>query len=98
MRNDLERPFDSIESALEFMTLLEAVVSEASDEVREKLDAAKTERYSNGLHLALYKLSQLSSHVHKSRRILNDLTLIRGVLTGDGTTAATEALATHTSA
>ena len=37
-----------------------------------------------GLNLALYKMNQLTFHVHKSRRILNDLTLIRGVLVGDG--------------
>ncbi len=84
MRDELARPFESIESALEFMVLLEAVISDASDEIRGKLDNAATERYTNGLNLALYKINQLSFHVQKSRRILNDLTLIRSVLVGDG--------------
>ncbi len=84
MRDELVRPFDSIESALEFMVVLEKVISDASDELRVKLDNAATERYTNGLNLALYKMNQLSSHVQKSRRILNDLTLIRSVLVGDG--------------
>jgi hypothetical protein len=84
MRDELVGPFDSIESALEFMVVLEKVISDASDELRGKLDTATTERYTNGLNLALYKMKQLSSHVQKSRRILNDLTLIRSVLVGDG--------------
>lgn len=84
MRDELVGPFDSIESALEFMVVLEKVISDASEELREKLDTAATERYTNGLNLALYKMKQLSSHVQKSRRILNDLTLIRSVLVGDG--------------
>lgn len=84
MPDELAGPFDSIESALEFMVVLEKVIADASDELQEKLDEATTERYTNGLNLALYKIKQLSSHVQKSRRILNDLTLIRGVLVGDG--------------
>ena len=84
MRDEIIRPFESIESALEFMVLLESVISDASEEIRGKLDHAATERYTNGLNLALYKINQLSFHVQKSRRILNDLTLIRSVLVGEG--------------
>ena len=84
MRDEVVRPFESIESALEFMVLLETVIADASQELQDKLKEASTERYVNGLNLALYKIGQLSSHVQKSRRILNDLTLLRGVLLGDG--------------
>lgn len=84
MHDEFVKPFDSIESALEFMTLLEGVISDVSEELRETAEKAATERYKNGLNLALYKMNQLTFHVHKSRRILNDLTLIRGVLVGDG--------------
>ncbi len=80
MRDEVVRPFESIESALEFMVLLEGMITEVSDELRERVEQSNTERYRNGLNLALYKIHQLSFHVQKSRRILNDLTLIRGVL------------------
>ena len=84
MPDDIRRPFDSIESALEFMVLLESVISETTKQLEETLEDATTERYGNGIRLALFKINQLSTHVGKSRRILNDLALIRGVLIGDG--------------
>lgn len=62
------------------MVLLEGVIVEATKELEETLEEATTERYGNGVRLALYKINQLSSHVAKSRRILNDLGLIRSVL------------------
>jgi hypothetical protein len=78
------RPFDSIESALDFIILLESVIGEVIRELDMRRAASGSERYSNGLNLALYKLDQLSFHVKKSRRILNDLRLIRTVLVGYG--------------
>ena len=86
MRDRVVRPFESIESALEFMALLEGVIHDASSELRGELSSAETERYKNGLNLALYKIEQLAGHVQKSRRLLNDLSLIRGVLTAEGVT------------
>jgi hypothetical protein len=80
MERDLTRPFETIECALEFMTLLDGVVVEVSADLQAKLQVSVTERYKNGLTLASYKVQQLSSHVQKSRRILNDLALIRRVL------------------
>jgi hypothetical protein len=82
MTAEIVRPFETIESALEFMVLLESVIKDASEELETSLEKATTERYGNGIRLALYKTGQLLSHVQKSRRILNDLTLIRGVLVG----------------
>lgn len=84
VRDDLARTFESIENALEFIVLLESVIADANCELESRREQAKSSRYINGLNLALYKIHQLSSHVQKSRRILNDLTLIRSVLTGDG--------------
>jgi hypothetical protein len=79
MRDELH-PFESIESALEFMVLLESVIAETNEELQEILSQSTSERHANGVRLALFKISQLSSNVSASRRILNDLTLIRGVL------------------
>jgi hypothetical protein len=77
------RPFDSIESAHEFVALLEESIEDAVLEVKDHIQTAKTERdqrRSEALTLAMYKMSQLSSHMHKSRRILNDLRTIRRLL------------------
>jgi hypothetical protein len=76
-------PFDSIESAHEFVALLEESIEEAVREVKEHIQTAKTaqdERRAEALTLAIYKMSQLSVHMHKSRRILNDLRTIRRLL------------------
>lgn len=78
------RPFESIESALEFMVLLEEEIAGASKELHETLDGTGNRRHAEALNLALYKMHQLSFHTQKSRRILNDLRLIRSVLVGEG--------------
>ncbi|HLH01257.1 MAG TPA: hypothetical protein VKX25_00680 [Bryobacteraceae bacterium] len=83
MSKELQRPFDSIESALEFMELLEGTIHEASAELEEQRQQAANERTASGLSLAVYKTRQLALHVQKSRRILNDLALIRGALLGE---------------
>ena len=78
-----EQPFHSIESAHEFMVLLEDAIAEAQGELQTLLhDASNTsnERRKQALHLALFKISQLETHARKSRRILNDLGLIRSLL------------------
>jgi hypothetical protein len=66
------------------MVLLEEEIASASRELHEMLDESSQRRQAEALNLALYKMHQLSFHTQKSRRILNDLRLIRTVLTGDG--------------
>lgn len=83
MADPISRPFESIESALEFMGLLENEISEASGELREMMQEDGGERFGEALNLALYKMHQLSSQVQRSRRLLNDLKLIRHVLMGE---------------
>ena len=83
MDDAAEQPFQSIESAHEFMTVLENVIADAQRELETLLaDAnnASDDRRTEALRLALFKISQLETHTHKSRRILNDLGLIRSVL------------------
>jgi hypothetical protein len=91
MSTDITRPFESIESAHEFVSLLEESIEEAAAEVREHLQQARAlaesvvhtenaERQARALNLALYKLTQLSTQMHKSRRALNDLRTIRRLL------------------
>jgi hypothetical protein len=84
MGDEVTRPFESIESALEFMVLLEEEIAGASRELHEMLDETSHRRHAEALNLALYKMHQLTFHTQKSRRILNDLRLIRTVLVGEG--------------
>ncbi len=82
MRNDAARPFDSIESTLEYMILLEATIADASREIEEGMEHSRDPRSAQGWALAQYKMRQLLFHTQKSRRLLNDLRLIRGVMIG----------------
>jgi len=83
MNAELTKPFESIESAHEFIALLEESIQEAADDIRGHLREAETardERQVRALNLALYKLTQLAMQMHKSRRALNDLRSIRRLL------------------
>jgi hypothetical protein len=73
-------PFETIDSAQEFMALLEQVVSETAATLHAQLQVTEQARYGDGLRLAIYKLEQLRGHLQKSRRILNDLNMIERVL------------------
>lgn len=74
-------PFESIESAREFMDLLQDAVEEALRDVQE-LRAADhmPPRREQALLLVLHKLKQLSANNHKTKRILNDLRTLRRLL------------------
>ncbi len=78
-----EQPFDSIESAIEFMNVLaETVLDAKRDLYRDhKLAVCKRQqRRAQALELAQFKLKLLSSYIFKSRRALNDLRTIRRLL------------------
>jgi hypothetical protein len=80
MADQAAQPFDTIESAQEFMVVLESVIAEAQSELQSMLNDVSDERRTEALRLALFKISQLDTHTRKSRRILNDLGLIRSLL------------------
>jgi hypothetical protein len=82
MPNDAARPFDSIESTLEYMILLEATIADATREIEEGLQETQDPRSAQAWALAQFKMRQLLLHTQKSRRLLNDLRLIRGVMVG----------------
>jgi hypothetical protein len=78
-----ETPFDNIESALEYVNHLVDATHEAQDQIEtEILRAASPElaRRKQALQLVHYKLEKLSSHIAASRRILNDLRMLRRLL------------------
>ena len=71
-----ENPFDSIEGALEYVSLLLEAIGEAQQQVETETARAldpRLARRKEALQLASYKLAKLSSHVTASHRILNDL-------------------------
>jgi hypothetical protein len=76
-------PFDSIESAREFIELLAEAIQEARQEVETDITRAGTageDRRKQALQLVSYILSRLSVHITTSRRILNDLRTLRRLL------------------
>ena len=91
MSYDKEQPFDSIESAQEFMALLRSSVEDAAAELSEEREEALSNgnpRRAEALDIALYKLKLLDGHVQKSGRLLNDLRTIRRLLYKERAAAA----------
>ena len=76
-------PFDTIESAQEFLALLGEQVDRALDEVRGELVSitdGREERRRDAWQLVMYKVTKLSAHIAASRRLLNDLRTLRNLL------------------
>ena len=81
--DEIEQPFDSIESAYDFMTVLAETVLAAKRELHHEHDTAIREgqaRRAQAIELALFKLKTLNCCVYKSRRSLNDLRMIRRLI------------------
>jgi hypothetical protein len=78
-----ERPFDSIESAIDFMNVLAETVLDATRDLhRDHQDAVRDgqQRRAQALALAQFKLKVLNCYIFKSRLALNDLRTIRRLL------------------
>ena len=76
-------PFDTIESTQEFNEIFEAAIAETIADVRRDIDAARAaqaHRQLEALLLVQHKLEKLSGHVAHSRRLLNDLRMLRRLL------------------
>jgi len=83
MEFDANGAFESIESAQEYLGLLSQVVTEAQSAVQADIQgSAESERPRRveALRLIGYNLEKLGSHLKKSRRILNDLRMLRRIL------------------
>jgi hypothetical protein len=78
-----EAPFDTIESALEYVNCLLETTTEAHDHIKSAIERSKAPqltRRREALQLVLYKLGKLSSHISASKLILNDLRTLRRLL------------------
>jgi hypothetical protein len=88
MPHQRQTPFDSIEGAREYVSLLAESLEEAASSIQEDTVAAErtkgAERRVEALRLVEYKLNQLREHLSASRRILNDLRTLRRLLLKEG--------------
>jgi hypothetical protein len=79
-------PFDSIEGSLEYMGLLREAIETTKKSVAEESERATEEaarRRLEALQLIAYKLERLACHVDASRRLLNDLRMLKRLLLGE---------------
>ena len=80
---EIDQPFDTIESAQEFMNVLAETILDVMKELSEARRQAVQEgeeRRAKAIDLATFKLKTLGCHVHKSRRALNDLRILRRLI------------------
>lgn len=77
-----ETPFDSVESAHEYVRLLLQTIEEAKNELAADIAAATTkpDRRLEALRVIHYKLDKLDVHLRSSSRLLNDLRSLRRLL------------------
>src|SRR5271165_5858357 len=83
MTPGFQTPFDSIEDAHDFMTLLAQTVFETKLDLEadiQKESASDLTRRAEALKLTLYTLNKLEFHMNRSRRVLNDLRTLRRLL------------------
>jgi acyl-CoA reductase-like NAD-dependent aldehyde dehydrogenase len=79
---DFETPFQSIESAQEYLLLLSGAIEESRLDVDQLVASAgaRGERRQVALQMVAYNLKKLAFYVTMSRRILNDLRTLRRLL------------------
>jgi hypothetical protein len=84
MKYEHETPFDNVEGAHEYLTLLIEVVRDAKKEVESDLAIKETNvslvRHTKALRVVLYNLERLERHMKISRRLLNDLRSLRRLI------------------
>jgi len=94
MSQEIEQPFDSIESAHEFMNVLALTALDVMNDLRRDRDRALRDgddRRAQAIDLAIYKLKLLGCYVHKSKRMLNDLRTLRRLILNERLTAESAA-------
>ena len=81
--NANETPFDNVESAHEYLRLLSEAMLEARRDIEGDIatqPSSQAPRRIEALRLVLYKLDKLEQHIMASRRVLNDLRMLRRLL------------------
>ena len=77
-----DRPFSTIESAHEYLSILSEQIAEVMNDVRCEISstAREQERRAEAWQTVLYTLTKLSFHTANSRRLVNDLRTLRNLL------------------
>ncbi len=86
-------PFDSIESAHSFLTLLRESVAEARRELEmdvQRASKSDVARRVDALRVAAYNVEKLEFHLSRSSRLLNDLRSLRRLLFEERTQRAAD--------
>ena len=86
MAGERENPFDSLEDAHQYLSLLGEALEEAHGGLQQDIAVARAgdaARRLEALQLVNYKLDRLRHHVGSSRRIINDLRTLRRLLLGE---------------
>jgi hypothetical protein len=87
-------PFDNVETAHEYVSLLVEAVRQARAEVSQDVEHARAggpSRQLQALHLVAWKLERLETQLASSRHLLNDLRRLRRLLLGEETPSARRA-------
>ena len=93
MSRDRSAPFESLESAYEYLGLLREALDDAHGSILDDIANAGKERAArrlDALHLVEHKLNKLRQHLLASLVLLNDLRTLRRLLLGQRAGAATE--------
>lgn len=86
MSQRCEDNFESIESAHEFLALLNEAIAETKRDVDidiQEYGSTNGSRRVDALKIALYDLEVLEHHICRSKRLLNDLRMVRRLLLAD---------------
>jgi len=91
MADDPSSPFDSLESAHEYLSLMREALEEAYAAIQQDTAEAQltqgAERRLEALRLVDYKLNQLRKHLLASLVLTNDLRTLRRLLLAERDTA-----------
>ncbi|MFL6464138.1 MAG: hypothetical protein ACJ73N_06985 [Bryobacteraceae bacterium] len=80
------QPFDTIESAQEFLGLLHQSIRETLEDMNQELGdtcADRKTRRAQAIELTIFKLNLLRTHIHASEQISKELRTLRDMLCGD---------------
>jgi hypothetical protein len=83
MKDRSETPFDSVEGAHQYLSLLSEAIQDAKDEIEADIRAAEDPKFPRrleALRLVSFKLEKLEQYVKNGRRLLNDLRTLRRLL------------------
>ncbi len=76
-------PFDSVEGAHEYLSLLSEAILDARHEIEADIRAVEDPKFPRrieALRLVSFKLEKLEQHIKNSCRLLNDLRTLRRLL------------------